>query len=345
MMKKAFFLGSLILLLLLAACGGNQESSGGDATGDSGGSEGSEEGSYALNIGIVVTENDPIYEGLVEFKNNVEARTNGDLTVEIYPNSQLGDTAEIQEQAMAGANVGTVADAGIMADFNHEMGILQGPYLLEDYEEIKTVTTSDLFQGWADDLAAEHNLKILSMNWYQGARHMVTNKPIHEPADLNGLSIRTIGADVFLKSIEAMGANPTGLAWAEVYSGIQQGVIDGAEAQHPATHGASLYEVADYLSKTAHFQLVTGLVIGDTWFNSLPEEYQTIVLEEAVAGGEFASQRVMDQLDEYEAMMAEAGMEIIEVDTAPFREATDTVYEQFEGYAELREQINELLGH
>lgn len=337
MAKRILFLIVLgVFSLILAACGGTENDTNGDA-------EPTAE-TYELNVGIVVTETNPLYLGLEEFKKNVEERTDGNLTIQIYPNSQLGDTAEIQEQAMSGANVGTIADAGIMADFNQEMGILQGPYLFENYDEIRKVTTSDLFQGWADELAANNNLQILSMNWYQGARHMITNKPIHKPADLNGLSIRTIGADVFLESIKAMGANPTGLAWAEVYPGIQQGVIDGAEAQHPATHGASLYEVADYLSKTAHFQLITGLVIGAEWFNTLPEEYQTILTEEAIAGGDFASHGVIEKLDEYEQMMTEEGMEIIEVDTEPFRKATESVYEQFEGYPGLREQINEILG-
>ena len=245
---------------------------------------------------------------------------------------------------MSGSNVATVADAGVMADFSHEIGVLQGPYLFNNYDEIRKVTTSDLFKGWSDDMAEEHNLQILSMNYYQGARHMITNDPINEPADMDGLSVRTIGADVFLESIEAMGGNPTGLDWAEVYPGIQQGVIDGAEAQPSAAYGASLYEVADYYSKTSHFQLITGLVVGAEWFNSLPEDYQTILMEEAVNGGDHASEITVEKSEEYEQMMEEEGMEIVDVDVEPFREATESVYEQFDGYSDLRNEIDEILG-
>ncbi|MFZ4453047.1 C4-dicarboxylate TRAP transporter substrate-binding protein [Salibacterium aidingense] len=341
-MKQYFSVFILSSLLFLAACGGgnSEENNGENAEGSEGGSSGE---SYELQVGIVVSENDPMYEGLEQFKENVEEKTDGNLTVELFPNSSLGDTPEIQEQAMSGANVGTLADAAIMSDFKQEIGILQGPYLFENYDQIQKVTNSDLFAGWKEDLAAENNLQILSFNWFQGARHVISNKEVQTPEDLDGLNLRTIGADIFTKTIESMGANATGLDWAEVYSGIQQGVIDGAEAQHSATHGASLYEVADNYSKTNHIQLITGLVVGADWFNSLPQEYQDIVNEEAKAAGQYASETVMDSSDEYESKMEEEGMTITEPDTAPFKEATKDVYEEFEGYPELREQIIEII--
>ncbi|MGY4688349.1 C4-dicarboxylate TRAP transporter substrate-binding protein [Salibacterium sp. K-3] len=342
-MKQLFSMLTTASLLFLAACGGGSSSgSGGESGEGSQDSSGSEE-SYTLQVGIVVSENDPMYEGLEQFKSNVEEKTDGNLTVELFPNSSLGDTPEIQEQAISGANVGTLADAAIMSDYKQEIGILQGPYLFENYEQIQQVTNSDLFEGWKEDLAAENNLQILSFNWFQGARHVISNNEVQTPEDLDGQNLRTIGADIFTQTIEAMGANATGLDWAEVYSGIQQGVIDGAEAQHSATHGASLYEVADYYSKTNHIQLITGLVVGADWFSSLPEEYQEIVNEEAKAAGQFASETVMDSSSEYESMMEEEGMTIIEPDTAPFKEATKGVYEEFEGYPELRDQITEII--
>lgn len=333
-MKKFVPLMALGSTLVIAGCGGGTETSGSE---DGGGAP-----SHELQVGIVVSESDPMYEGLESFKQNVEERTNGDLAIEIFPDSSLGDTAEIQEQAITGANVGTLADAGIMADYHPEIGILQGPYLFEDYEDIQSVTDSELFTEWEEDLSSNQNLQILSFNWYQGARHMVTQNEINTPEDMNGQSIRTIGADVFLETMEAMGANPTGLDWAEVYPGIQQGVIDGAEAQHSATHGASLFEVADYISKTNHIQLITGLVVGAEWFNNLPEDYQMIVTEEAEAAGIEASNIVIEGAEEYESLMEEEGMTIVEPDLEPFQEATENVYEEFENYPEIREEIMEI---
>ncbi|MFB5662229.1 C4-dicarboxylate TRAP transporter substrate-binding protein [Alteribacillus sp. HJP-4] len=336
-MKKFISMMSLSGIFILTACGGGSDEENAEGSG------GAEDPTYSLQVGIVVSENDPMYEGLETFKENVEDRTDGDLEVEIFTDSSLGDTPDIQEQAISGANVGTLADAAIMADYKEELGILQGPYLFEDYEDIQKVTDSDLFNEWSADLAETQNLQILSFNWYQGARHMVTNNEIQTPEDLQGQNIRTIGADIFTETMSAMGANPTGMDWAEVYSGIQQGAIDGAEAQHSATHGASLYEVADYVSKTNHIQLITGFVVGADWYNNLPEDYKEILVEEANTGGEDASEIVRDSTEEYESMMEEEGMTIAEPDVEPFREATKGVYEKFDGYPELREEILTLI--
>ncbi len=346
MMKKSFTVVSAASLLVLSACGGNygsSENENSDSDSGSGSNSGGGDASYTLQVGIVVSENDPMYAGLEQFKENVEEETDGDLEVELFPNSSLGDTPGIQEQAKAGSNVGTLSDAAILGDYQEEIGILQGPYLFENYDEIQKVTNSDLFQGWSDDLAENENLQILSFNWYQGTRNMVTDNAIETPEDLNGQSIRTIGSDIFLETMKAMGANPTGLDWAEVYTGIQQGAIDGAEAQQSAAYEASLYEVSDHYSKTKHIQLITGLVVSADWFEGLPEEYQDIVLEEAKQGGTYASEQVIDTSEEYESQMEDEGMTIVEPELEPFQQATEDVYEEFDGYPELREEILEII--
>src|SRR5690606_8632279 len=139
--------------------------------------------------------------------------------------------------------VAVISDAGRLANMIPEIGILAAPYVADDYEEANKIVDSDLFKSWGDELAEKHNLQIISFNWYQGERHLLTNKLIETPEDLKGVQLRTPGTPVMLETIKAMGASPVGMPWAEVYPGIQQGVIDGAEAQHPATYGANLHEV------------------------------------------------------------------------------------------------------
>src|SRR5699024_1711538 len=140
--------------------------------------------------------------------------------------------------------------------------VLSAPYIVDNFDEANKVVQSDLFSGWSEQLAAEQNLQVLSFNWYQGERHLLTNKEITAPEDLKGLNIRTIDAPVALSTMEALGMSPSGMAWTEVYPGLQQGVIDAADAQNPATYGANLHEVVDYITKTGHFQLITGIVAG-----------------------------------------------------------------------------------
>lgn len=268
---------SILLLITVSAC----DASGSEKSGASG-----SEKTYELKIGTALIEGDPIYDGLVEFSEAVNKRTDGNVTIEIFGSGSLGEDNDILEQAKTGANVAVLVDSGRLADMVPEIGILSAPYIVDNFNEANTVVQSDLFKGWSDKLAEEYNLQILSFNWYQGERHMLTNKAIKTPADLKGLKIRTIGAPIALKTMEAFGMSPSGMAWTEVYPGLQQGVIDAADAQHPATYGANLHEVVDYITKTRHFQLITGVVTGADWMKGLPQEYQEIIYEEAQKNGE-----------------------------------------------------------
>ncbi|SDQ16549.1 C4-dicarboxylate TRAP transporter substrate-binding protein [Virgibacillus salinus] len=324
---------SVLLLTFVSACGD-------EASGDSG----SEGESYTLKLGTALTDGDPIYEGLKDFSESVKERTDGKVTIEIFGSGSLGADNDIIEQAKTGANVAVLVDSGRLADMVPEIGILTAPYIVDNFDEANKVAQSDLFNGWSENLATDHNLQILSFNWYQGERHMLTNEPIETPDDLEGLKIRTMGSPVALATMESLGMSPAGIAWTEVYPALQQGVIDAAEAQHPATYGANLHEVVDYLTKTRHFQLITGIVAGADWMSNLPSDYQKVIYEEAQKQGEIASENTVKSLEEYEQKLIDEGVTVNEVDVAPFKEKTNAVYEEFDGYTELREKINKTLG-
>lgn len=299
---------------------------------------------FKLNVGMVVTQNDPMYMGAEEFKKNVEKRTNGNVTIEIFPSSQLGDTKDMQEQAKSGANVAVITDAARLAEMVPQIGILGAPYIVDNFDEGRKLVTSSLFKGWTDELASKYDLRVLSFNWYQGARHLLTNKPIKTPEDLKGLRIRTPGATVWQATIKAMGATPTALAWAEVYPGIQQKVIDGAEAQYPAIDGARLYEVIKYITETGHFQLITPLVCSEAWFQKLPKNYQKILLEEALKAGDYASQQTINSIDSIKTKLQSEGVTINQVDITPFKERCSTVYDQIDDYRAIKDQVDKMLG-
>ncbi|MFD2044636.1 C4-dicarboxylate TRAP transporter substrate-binding protein [Ornithinibacillus salinisoli] len=333
--KIGLTLISIFLVLIVSACGDSDS----ETSGESDGGE-----TYTLKLGTALTEGDPIYDGLVEFSDAVNERTDGNVTVEIFGSGSLGEDNDIVEQAKTGANVAVLVDSGRLADMVPELGILSAPYVVDNFDEANKVAQSDLFKEWSDKLAEEHGLQILSFNWYQGERHMLTNEPIETPADLEGLTIRTIGAPIALQTMEALGMSPSGMAWTEVYPGLQQGVIDAADAQHPATYGANLHEVVDYITKTRHFQLITGVITGAGWMEDIPEEYQNIIYEEAQKHGEQASKKTEESLEEYEQMMIDEGVTVKEVDVEEFKALTDSVYSEFDGYQELREEINNILG-
>lgn len=297
---------------------------------------------WTLSVNTALTTGDPMYKGLEMFQKSVEEKTGGEVKIRLFSGSQLGKDEDVLEQARAGANVAVLVDGGRLAEFAPELGILSAPYLVDNFDQMRKVVTSDLFQGWSDKLAKASGHKILSFNWYQGQRHLLTNKPITVPADLDGVRMRTPGAPVWMETIRAMGATPTPMGWTEVYTAIQQKVIDAAEAQLPAVYGSRLYEVVSDITLTGHFFLITGLVTSAEWFNSMPKKHQDTVLAEALAAGDYASKLTINSLADYQAKMEKAGVKFATPDLTPFKEGTKVVYEKL-GLTDLRAKVQAVL--
>lgn len=293
---------------------------------------------YTLSINTALTTDDPLYKGLESFRDAVAEKSGGKIEVKLFPNSQLGPDEDVLEQARAGAPVAVVVDGGRLANFVNEFGVLGAPYLADGYDGIRKVVTSPLFETWVKKLHDTSGHQVLSFNWWQGERHLWTAGPVSKPADLAGNRMRTPGAPVWVETVKAMGAVPTPMPYSEVYSALEEKVIDSVEAQLPAGYGSKLFEVTKYLTKTHHINLITGLVTSAAWFDSLPPELQTMLREEALKAGDIASYGTRDKLSQIEADLKKAGMTIDEIDVTPFKDATAGVYDKL-GYGELRKQL------
>lgn len=293
---------------------------------------------YKLNLSSALSSQDPIVEAMESAKQAIEERSEGELTIEVFPNSQLGSDEDVVEQIRSGANIAILIDAGRLSEYQPELGILSAPYLVEDYTDYEAITTSDLYLGWVEELAENSGLRLLNYNWFQGSRQMLTNEPVETPEDLNGVRVRTINSPVWVKTIEAMGATPAPLPWSEVYSALQLGSIDGAEAQLTAAEGQNLHEVIDHIALTRHIHLMTGIATSEDWYQSLPEELRTILDEELAKAGEEASQATADAQDAVRERMEAEGVTFTEVDIEVFRERVAGVYEEL-GYDEYRDQL------
>ncbi|MEC9344216.1 MAG: C4-dicarboxylate TRAP transporter substrate-binding protein [Pseudomonadota bacterium] len=296
-----------------------------------------------LRIGTVLAPDDPMGQGLQKFKTDVEAATNGEVKIEVFHNSQLGDTTEMIDQARAGANVGTVTDVARLSSFVPSLAIMSAPFLFDTYDQADKFALSDEYLAWGEELKAKSGLVMLASNWYQGARHALTQKPVSTPTDLSGVRMRTIGAPIWIETIRAMGAEPTPIAWGEVYSALQTGTIDAAEAQPTAIKGAKLYEVIKHVTKTGHIQLVTALVVSATAWDEISAENQKIVRDLAVENGRYASKLTIDLGEQALADVAASGVTISDVDLAPFKEAVAGVYTKLDLGAEV-DIVNKVLG-
>lgn len=309
---------------------------GGDASADT-------DKVYELKISTSQTEQALITRNYQKLADELNEKSGGRLKVTVFPAGQLGSDEDVLEQAIQGANVAVNTDASRMGQYVKDFSILMMGYFADNYDECYQVTQTDTFKGWCDTLSNDHGIKILSFTFYDGPREFMTNKPINTPDDLKGLRIRTIGQEVCTETIQAMGATPISMSWGEVYNGIQSKALEGCEAQNTSTYPSRIYEVCEYQSKTGHFQLMQGLICGQSWFESLPEDLQTLLVETSVEVGKTTAADVMSEVEDAEKKMAEAGMTIVEPDVEPFKALVDPVYEKL-GYAKLREQLYKEIG-
>jgi TRAP-type C4-dicarboxylate transport system substrate-binding protein len=336
-MKKMLLCGFAVLIgFNIAGC--NKNNSAGSGTGAS-----TDAKTFTLKMSTQLNETSPIVQGFKEWAKNVEAKTNGGITVQVYPSAQLGSDEDVIEQAIQGVNVAVLTDGGRMGNYVKEIGIIGMPYIADNYDEIAQITQTKTFAEWEEKLASENGIRVLAFNWYDGPRHFLTNTPVTNPGDLRGQRIRTPGAPVWAKSVEAMGATPIAMGWNDSYNAIQSKSIDGAEAQHTATFGARLYEVVKYIDKTAHFQLVNGIIVGENWFAKLPVDYQRILIEECRAAASENARLVEQVADDYEDQMIEKGMVVVTADRDAFKAAAEAAYTTL-GFTALRDQIYTELG-
>ena len=345
MKKKALLAGVLtVAMMAMTACSGMPGMGNAQPAAQAGGNGAADtEKVYELKISTSQTEQALITRNYQKLADELNEKSGGRLKVSVFPAGQLGSDEDVLEQAIQGANVAVNTDASRMGQYVKDFSILMMGYFADNYDECYKVTQTDTFKGWTDTLSKDHGIKILSFTFYDGPRHFMTNKPINTPADLAGQRIRTIGQEVCTETIQAMGATPISMSWGEVYNGIQSKALEGCEAQNTSTYPSRIYEVTDYQTKTGHFQLMQGLVCGQSWFDSLPEDLQTLLVETSVEVGKTTAADVMAEADDAEKKMVEAGVTIVEPDLAPFKDAVDPVYEKL-GYAELRAQLYKEIG-
>ncbi|MDR2802834.1 MAG: C4-dicarboxylate TRAP transporter substrate-binding protein [Treponema sp.] len=296
------------------------------------------DGKYILKMSTQLAPDSIMVQGFNDWASRVNEKTNGVLTIQVYPSAQLGSDEDVIEQAIQGANVAVLTDGGRMSNYVRGIGIIGMPYIADDYDELRKITETPIFEGWMNQLASQDGIRMLSANWYDGPRHFLTNVPVAVPADLKGQRIRTPGAPVWARSVEAMGATPIAMGWNDSYNAIQSKAIDGVEAQNTASYALHLYELLKYLDKTGHFQLANFIIVGEKWFKTLPENLQKILVEECKAAAYENAVQIGKAADELEKDMVAKGMTVIDSDRSAFKAASEAAYAELD-FMQLRDQI------
>lgn len=281
------------------------------------------------------TSTDPLTVALEDAATRITERTGGEIDVTVYPSSQLGSDNDVLEQIRNGASVAVLVDAARLAPFKKELGVLSAPYLVDDWTQFTAITASEPYRAWVEDLAASSGIRLLNYNWFQGTRQMFTTAPVTGPEDLSGLRVRTIDAPGWLATVNAMGATAVPMPWSEIYSALQLGAVDGAEAQLTGAYGVKLHEVTRNLAFTNHVPLLTGLATSEAWFGSLAPEQRAIVTEELARAGDAASAATVERGKEVLEKMKAAGITVNEVGVEDFKAQTSDVYAEL-GLEEAR---------
>jgi TRAP-type transport system periplasmic protein len=214
-----------------------------------------------------------------KFKEIVEERTDGEVTVTIYPYGQLGTENDITELTAAGAVQFSNASPGHLGTFVPEVQVLLLPYLLSENPEVNKVVLNEseaLYDNLEPDFESR-GLKLYSI-YPEGEMVWTSNKEIRNPEDLDGVKFRVMTSPLLVEAVNAYGGNPVALPWGEVYSGLQLGTIDAQVNPIFFIESARFHEVQDYLTWTGEQEYTTTVVANATFWDGLSPERQEMVL-------------------------------------------------------------------
>ncbi|GAA3756572.1 DctP family TRAP transporter solute-binding subunit [Salinactinospora qingdaonensis] len=300
--------------LTLAACGND---TGNESGGDSGGSG---EAGLTLSFANSYTEDHPHTRCGIDLVAEKVADADAGMTVETFPNSQLGGNTETFASVMSGDIDMDVQGSAALGSTYEPIGVFDAAYAFDDADHLFGFFDSDASDPLKDGFEEATDTKILDV-WYFGDRHFTANQPIREPADLDGLRMRFPDSPIYLSNAEALGADATAVAFEEVYLALQQGTVDGQENPIPTIHSDNFDEVQSHISLSSH-QIGSQMIVvsGQTW-DKLSTEQQE-VLQRAVSETRAENRACIEEaeaeiLDEW---AAEGTIEVVDdVDVEAFR--------------------------
>ncbi|WP_270181155.1 TRAP transporter substrate-binding protein [Alkalihalobacillus sp. CinArs1] len=320
--KKVLGAVSVLSLGALVACGGTDQeaSSNGEAASND---------TKTLQVGITLAEDSHYYKGLEHFGELVEEKSDGELAIEIFPNGSLGGERDMVESLQVGSLDMVLSSTGPLGGFAPEINVVDLPFLFESREHAYKVLDGEIGQSLLTNLE-DQSLKGLAW-WENGFRHVTNSeRAIEKPEDLEGLKIRTMENNVHQDSFKALGADPTPMSFTELFTALQQGVVDGQENPVPIISTSRFYEVQDHLTLTGHFYSPAALLVSSQVFDGLTEDQQKALQEAAVEGAEYERELVAEMEQEMISGLKDEGMNVVEeVDKKAFQKATESVYETY----------------
>ncbi|MCJ8143339.1 TRAP transporter substrate-binding protein [Ancylobacter sp. A5.8] len=262
------------------------------------------------------------------FKESVEKDSGGRLKVEIFPGGALGGEREIIESVQLGTIDMAMTSTSVVGNFVPDVLVFDIPFLFRDTAHARAVVDGPVGQDILKKFEAQN---LIGLGYGEnGFRHLTNNKrAVNQPADMSGMSIRTMENPIHIQAFSQLGARPTPIAWPELYAALQQGVVDGEENPLSNIITAKFFQVQKYLALTGHVYAPTAILMSPATWNKLSDEDKAIV--KAGIAKAIAAQRA--EVEKLEATGVEtlrkAGMEVNEVDKSQFSALLAPAYADF----------------
>lgn len=332
----AGLLGTMMLFSVAAGCsrGGGQAAAPAEGEGTA--------APITIRVGHVLAPTHPYQIGLEEFGRIVGEKSNGTMKVEAFHSSQLGNERDMIEGLQLGTIEMTLVSTAPLASFTKDFLVFDLPFIFKDTASARATVDSEIGTNMLAGLEAK-GIKGICY-WENGFRNVTNSKlPIEKPEDLAGMKVRTMENSVHMDSFTALGADPTPMAFGELFTALQQKTIDGQENPLAIIDTSKFYEVQQYLSVTEHFYAPSPLLISMDFYNSLTPEQQTIITESALEARDFERGLLDEANAKLITFLEEQGMSINYPDKAAFIEAVQPVYEKYTGDipAELIAKVQE----
>lgn len=263
----------------------------------------------------------------LQFADYVKNASDGRVEIQIFPDEQLGDEAEMIEQLISGVLELNISSQGSLSTINKKLGIFGLPFLFDSYEKAYAALDGEVGDIIANEFI-EKGIRVLAY-WDCGMRQITNNvRPINAPEDLKGMKIRTPPDEVTLAMFKALGASPAPLAWGELYLALSQHVFDGQENPITNIWSGKLYEVQKYLSLTNHKYECSPFIVSEKVWQGLPSDVQSLLKDAAMMYGEVNRKLNIQLCDVFLKKLEELGVKVNQADIQSMKAKTESVYKE-----------------
>ncbi len=285
----------------------------------------------------------PVHKGILEFKKALNEKSGGKMNVKIFPDGQLGSEREALELLQIGSVAITKVSAATLSNFVPEYHVLGIPYLFKDKQHQFAVLEGEVGKSI---LQKGEKFWLRGLCYYDaGSRSFYTsNKAVRTPEDLKGLKIRVMNNQMAINMVNALGGSATPMSFGELYTAIQQGVVDGAENNAPSFVSSNHYEVSKYYTLDQHSSVPDVLLIGTKYWSSLSDQEKVWVQESADESSQAQKRFWQESVEQSMATAKKAGVEVIIPNKALFQEQSKSVLETFrKEHPEMNPIINKII--